>query len=227
MISRLLNGLQQVRRGRVARGFALIAAAATLAGTNLGAGCFGGGGANSSSIDVPLIYIPRNTDETPQVRLPPGALVKVQIGDTEDKRDEAERRSIGRNVEDAQPIPVYGTGGSVAGFVNKVIQQEVKASGLSVTDDMAVTTRRLASDVKSFEVTEGGSYKGSVQLGFRVIDQTGKPLFDKVYTETSGNHGRSKSAENYQQTFSDAVRQAVLKLLADPDFAASLVDERQ
>jgi hypothetical protein len=156
-----------------------------------------------------------------------GAAVKIQIADTEDKRGDAERRSIGRNVEDGGNIPVFGTGGSVAGFVNKVLQQEVKAARLSVTDDMALITRRLASDVQTFEVIEGSSYKGNVQLNFRVVDQTGKTLLERSYSGSSGNHGRSKSAENYQETFSDAVKEAVDKMLADPDFAAALVDEKQ
>lgn len=218
-------GSRRVLALRLGRGVAAVAGLAVLVGS---VGCsWTGGGSNSSSIDVPLEYKPRDTDPVPAVRVPANAGVKVQIGDTDDKRDESERRSIGRNNEDKTSIPVYGTGGSVAGFVNKVIQQQVKSARLTVTDDMAVVTRRLASELLTFQVTEASSYQGEVQVNFKVVDNTGKTLFERAYTGTAGNHGKSKSAENYQETFSDATKKAVVQLLVDPDFAAALVDEQQ
>lgn len=218
---RVTDWAKRATGGRTVRNVLAGLGIAVLMGSNVGAGC--GNSNKSSTIDVPLEYHPRAADATPMVRIPNGSGVKILVTPAEDKRDEAEKRVIGHNTEDSNNrVPVYASGRTVSDFVAIVLRRQLSDAGLNVTEDMANATRTLASEVRTFEVTEGGSYKGEVRLAFKLVDPTGKVLFEQGYSGSGSNYGQSRSATNYQETFSDAVKEATNRLLGDPGFQAAL-----
>ena len=203
-----MSRLSQIVRG----GLAAMALMVLLVGS-IGAGC--SMGSKVSSIDVPMEYKPRTAD-TPVLRTPTGQPLKIFVSPTTDKR--ADTRTIGSNTQDDTPIPVYAAGKSVADFVTDVLKQEMTTAGLEVTDDATGNQRQVDSEIVQFSVTEGGTYKAIVQIRIKVIDATGKVLWQGMGPGDGSNFGKSKSATNYQETYSDALRRAITKVLAEPKF---------
>lgn len=197
---------------RVLGGALTIASLLVLVGGN-GAGC--GSSGNVSSIDVPMEYNPRSQD-MPVMRVPEGDPLKLYISPTADNRNDP--RTIGQNTQEETPIPVYAASRTPADFVTSVLKQELTAAGLEVTSDVASTQRQIDSELLQFRVTEGGTYTGIVQVRIKVVDPTGAVLWQGTGTGESSNWGKSKNVENYQQTFSDALREAIVKVMADPKF---------
>lgn len=196
------------------------AGALVLLGGNLGVGC--SNASRTSSIDVPLEFRPRSDDSPPLVRLPPNGLPKVYVSPTADQRTDA--RMIGQNTEDEVPVPVYATGRSPADFVTDVLRQEMRSAGLDVSADVSGTTRQVDSELLQFRVDESNRYRAEVRLSVKVVDPTGGVVWQGVSVGTGSNHGKSKSVTNYQETYSDALRQAVNKILGDPAFTRALTD---
>lgn len=199
---------------RLVRGVLAVGALMVMLGSNLGAGCSTGG--NVSSIDVPMEYKPRSAD-TPVMRTPSGQPLKLYVSPTVDKR--ADSRTIGSNNQKDTPIPVYAAGKSPGDFVTDVLKQEMTTMGLEVTDEVSSSQRQIDSELIQFNVTEGGTYKAIVQLRLKVVDPTGKVLWQGVGSGDGSNYGKSRSATNYQETYSDALRRAITKILADPKFS--------
>ena len=186
------------------------------------AGCNVGSAGRPSSIDVPLAYRPKDAGGMPIVQLPAAGSTKVYVSPTTDKR--ADARLIGENTEDAVPVPVYAAGKTPAEFVTDVLRQEMRAAGLDVADEVSGTRRQVDSELLQFRVTESSRYQGEVRLSVKVIDPTGKVVWQGVSVGTAGNFGRSRSVTNYQETFSTALQKAVAKILADPAFTQALTD---
>lgn len=210
------------RFSQFVRGGLAAVALTVLLGGNIGAGC--SMGSKVSSIDVPMDYKPRSAD-TPVMRVPTGQPMKIFVSPTADKRSDT--RTIGSNTQGDAPIPVYSAGKSVADFVTDVMKQEMTTAGLEVTDDVTGNQRQVDSEILQFNVTEGGTYKAMVQLRVKVIDPTGKVLWQGVGSGDGSNYGKSKSATNYQETYSDALRRAITKVLAEPKFMEAVSGGQQ
>jgi hypothetical protein len=205
---------------RTARAVLGAAGALVLIGGNLGAGC--SNASRTSSIDVPLEFRPRSDDSPPLVRLPPTGLPKVYVAPTTDQRTDA--RTIGQNTEDEIPVPVYAAGRSPADFVTDVLRQEMRSAGLDISADVSGTSRQVDSELLQFRVDESNRYRAEVRLSVKVVDPTGGVVWQGVSVGTGSNHGKSKSITNYQETFSDALRESINKILADPAFTRALTD---
>lgn len=205
---------------RAARNAVGAAAVLMLLGGNVGAGC--SNASRTSSIDVPLEFHPRSDDSPPLVRLPPTGLPKVYVSPTADQRTDA--RMIGQNTEGEIPVPVYAAGRTPADFVTDVLRQQMRSAGLDVAPDVSGSQRQVDSELLQFKVDESNRYRAEVRLSVKVVDPTGGVVWQGVSVGTGSNHGKSKSVTNYQETFSDALQEAINKFLADPAFTRALTD---
>lgn len=212
-MSRLKQMVRQIRGARALRTMLATVGLLALLGGNAGAGCSSAG--KVSSIDVPMEYKPRSVDG-PVLRVPTGEPLKLFVSPTVDKRSDPQ--TIGENNQDEIAIPVYAAGKTPADFITEVLKQELTAAGLEITDNVSGQQRQIDSELLQFKVTEGGTYKAIVQLRIKVIDATGAVLWQGVGAGDGSNFGKSKSAVNYQETFSDATREAIIKVMADPKF---------
>ena len=206
--------------GRAVRNVLGLAGALVLLGGNVGAGCFNSN--RSSSLDVPLEYRPKSSGDTPVIRIPAGGPPKAYISPTVDKRTDS--RLIGQNTEESVPVPVYAAAKTPADFVTDVLRQEMRSAGIEVAADVAAAPRQIDSELLQFRVDESNRYKGEVRLSAKVLDQTGKVLWQGLSVGTAGNFGKSRSITNYQETFSSALQQAIGKILTDPAFTQALSD---
>jgi hypothetical protein len=223
MISQLFNVSKRVLLSRTTRMLALVVGAGLFLGTNLGFGCTSSsGGGDPGVISVPLEYRASDNDRPPIINIPNRNQVKVLVS-AADKRDEAERNSLGFNRQDRNEIPVrVGGSAAVPDFVTKVTKAEVRDATLGTTDDMAQCTHMLNIDVITFNVLEDNMFNAEVRLEARLIDPTSKELWRGSGSGTSKTFGRSKNPENYQQVLSNATKAAVDQILSDPGLKAAL-----
>src|SRR5215212_5724995 len=105
MLTSVKNSVRTGVFGRVLRGVLMSAGVVVSLGITTGASC--SSSSNRTSVDIPLEYKPRDADPTPIVRLPNSSQIKIMVETATDKRDEPDKRVIGKNVENSNnPLPV-------------------------------------------------------------------------------------------------------------------------
>jgi hypothetical protein len=108
----------------------------------------------------------------------------------------------------------------VAAFVTDKFRMLMYQSGIDVVDSDATVIIRL--DLRSFYVDELYTYRGDVRIGVKVIDPSGKILWSGIAAGSQGRFGRSYKADNYYETLSDSLVDAVDNLLKNRGFLRSL-----
>lgn len=179
---------------RVIRGVLGTLGLAVFLGGNVAGSC--SMGSKVSSIDVPMEYKPRSAD-SPVTRTPTGQPLKLYLSPTVDSRNDP--RTIGTNTEDETPIPVYAAGKTPADFVTDVLKQEMTTAGLEVTGDVSSTQRQIDSELIQFNVTEGGTYKAIVQIRLKVVDPTGKVLWQESAPETAVTTAKARMRQTIKR----------------------------
>lgn len=222
MISKMFRLAKSALFNRALRVTFVGAAVAVLVGTNLGMGCSSSSGGDNGVISVPLDWRPSNNDPAPIINIPNRNAIKILVNPM-DKRDESERSSIGTNRENSTPIPVRVSGSrTVADFVGRAARDEIRMTTLNTTEDMAQATHTLDIGIITFNVLEDSTFNAEVRLEAKLVDPTGKELGSFSGVGSSKTFGRSKNAENYQQTLSNATRIALDQILSDPGFRQAL-----
>jgi hypothetical protein len=146
--------------------------------------------------------------------------VKVHVAAVEDKR--ADKETIGKNMQDATPLPVHASGAAPAEFVQNVLNQEMQSFGIDLTDAAEAADRIVAVSLNKFWVEETGTFRGEVSGIAEVKDKGGRVLWKGPIGGQGTTFGRSRSAANYNLVLSDATRRAVGSLLTNPKFTESL-----
>lgn len=138
---------------------------------------------------------------------------KLQVLPFTDAR--AHKDAIGQNLQNSQPRPVTTTD-NVADFVTAHVTTVLKACHAPVVTGGA--TRLLKGEVAEYFVKEDNQYDGNVLLHFTLTDAAGSQLWSGSVLGHESEHGRSFSADDYNQDLSDSLIRAVHKLLMDPAF---------
>jgi hypothetical protein len=182
-------------------------------------GVFTGCGGTKGPVTVPLHFRPQHAE--PLTGTIAAGDMKVYVEAVNDKRTNQEE--IGRNVENATPIPVYaGSDKAPADFVHDVLEEELKNFGVELTDTPEAADRMIAVDLTKFWVEEGNNYVAEVKGTARVRDKSGKELWKGTVGGDGRTFGRSLSAENYNEVLSDGTRRLVGSLVANPKFQQAL-----
>ena len=208
------NGFSS-RRGLL-RGLSVACVAALVLGA---AGC----GPKKSSVSVPLKFRP-----TTQMKM--GGFAgdipdtTVHVGAVNDVRDNKEQ--IGENLEDKTPKPVFAASEPTE-FVQTTLNDLMSKAGLKLSADQAAADRVLVSDLHRYWTQETNTYEAEVRATITVNDKGGRQLWRGTINGTAERFGRSLSAENYQEVFSDAMVDLVQNLLNNTGFRASLKKDAQ
>jgi hypothetical protein len=169
-------------------------------------------------LTVPLEFRPSDAEA---ISTPIAAVdVKVFIAPLKDKRENKEQ--IGENVEEQTPVPVLSGDKSPTDFVYDVLTDELKDSGLELTDAAEAADRVIELDLTKFWVREESSYRAEVQVIAVVRDKGGSVKFKERIAGEGSTGGRSLNPENYQESLSDATRRVVGGLLNNAKFQAAL-----
>jgi hypothetical protein len=167
---------------------------------------------------VPLVWKPTNQPGSLNVTEFAGtAEVKAQLDPIADTRQNP--GLLGENRERNTPRKVT-TPDNVAAFVTDKFRMLIYQSGIDVVNSGATVIIR--PDLRSFYVDELYTYRGDVRIGVTVIDPSGKVLWRGIAAGSMGRFGRSYKADNYYETLSDSLIDAVDNLLKNPSFLRAL-----
>jgi hypothetical protein len=181
-------------------------AVAALIWAGLLVGCGGKG-----PVDVALEYRP--TDLAGAYN--GAALVSPVYVEVQDKR--LMKDDIGKNIEGSIPIRVF-TADDPAAFVKQVMVERLRAAGTTVTEDRKEAKRSIVATLDKFWCNESDKYRTQVETTVQVLGAAGEPLSKGVVSGANTRFGRSRSDENYQESFSDATLDMVEHLLSSVDF---------
>ena len=167
---------------------------------------------------VPLDYRPTDRLALAGLRVAPGTRVAVRATDL--RTDAA---TIGSNTEDtAKPVPVYVSSSSPDAFVQDAVGRELTNAGVAVEADPKSATKILKVGLRRFWVDETNTYHSTILADADLTDTAGKSLWRGQVSGNNQKFGRSLSAENYQESLSDAVVDMVQNLLRNPTFVEAL-----
>jgi hypothetical protein len=208
MTSPLALPPRAARLGRLCA--AVVACVFVLAGT----GC----AKRPASITVPLKYRP-----TSQLKMTGFAgdvpEAKVQIAPVTDNRPDKER--VGENVEENTPVAIQASDAPTE-FVQTRLADLLSKTGLQVVPEGGQADRILQTELHTFWARETSTYDSEIRATFIVQDRTGKQLWKGTMNGTAKRFGRSLSAENYQEVFSDGMVDLVQNLLSNQKFREAL-----
>ncbi len=134
----------------------------------------------------------------------------------------SELQFIGRNTEKLPPRMVTTTD-NVAAFVSVHVAELIDGTGVAEVNGNG--TLLLKTEVVHFFVEETEIYSGDVRLKVTLIDGGGNALWTGITSGASVRFGRSFSAENYEQTLSDSLVEAVRNLMRSSSFRRALAGD--
>jgi Uncharacterized lipoprotein len=172
--------------------------------------------------NVPLVWKPTSSLDIGAIDLSEVSKYKVDVAPFKDVRKQPEL--IAENREDATPKPVT-TKDDVAVFVTTQVRQLFDRAGLSTVDSGGDVS--VSGEVRQFFVEETNTYKGDVVLHMVVHSRTGATLWEGNTSGTASRFGRSYKLENYHETLSDSLIDAVSNLLKNQDFMQALAKHAQ
>ncbi|MEO8156595.1 MAG: hypothetical protein ABI648_02280 [Betaproteobacteria bacterium] len=175
---------------------------------------------DADTATIPLVWKPTTSMATAGTReltgkAPPA--LRIEVTDSR-----SELQVIGRNTEKLQPRMVT-TPDNVAAFVSKHVAELIDGTG--VTEVNSNGTLLLKTEVVHFFVEETEIYSGDVRLKVTLIDGGGNALWTGITNGASVRFGRSFSAENYEQTLSDSLVEAVRNLMQSSSFRRALAGD--
>ncbi len=142
-----------------------------------------------------------------------------------DKRQQP--RQIGENQEDKRKFIRILTVDDrhVGDFVTSVFKQELRSKGFRLEVQPTTAEKILSGSVLHFWTVEEKRYQSETRLQIELKNKAGELLFQKVYSGSGINRGRSLSEVNYQESISQSLVELLQGLLSDGDFLAALVAE--
>ena len=178
----------------------------------------GGCGKRPASISVPLKYRP-----TSQLKLSAfaGDLpdTKLEVAPVNDSRPNKD--AVGENLE-KEPAVAVQTGDDPTQFVQTRLRDLLSKAGLQIVEEGGQPDRVLQTDLHAFWTKETDTYESEIRATFTLKDRTGRQLWKGTVNGTAERFGRSLSAENYQEVFSDGMVDLVQNLLSNAKFRTAL-----
>jgi hypothetical protein len=168
--------------------------------------------AGKSLAGIPLVWKPTDTTGAGVIDLTGLTDVKIRIEPFVDNR--ADKAKFGENQEDKVPKPVT-TPDSAAEFSARNLTNTLRQLGFSIVAEGGDVV--LGGEILEFMVTETNNYKGEVRLKL-TVKRGDKPEWTGIAAGTSKRFGRSYKAENYYETISDSLLDAVRSLARDDGF---------
>jgi len=166
---------------------------------------------------IPLVWKPTTSmAQSGTIELTGRANARIRVEVTDSRGDPG---LIGRNSEKLPPRKVT-TPDSVKAFVNEHLSQLISGTGVIDVDNSGPVI--LKADIQQFFVEETQTYNGDVRLKVTLTDSSGRSVWTGLTSGASMRFGRSYSAENYYETLSDSLVDAVRNLMQSTTFRNAL-----
>jgi hypothetical protein len=146
--------------------------------------------------------------------------VKIRFATMTDGR--LKKDLVGENREEAEEgkIKPVATPDDVAAFLTEHIRFLLDENGIATVTEKGDVV--LSGTIKRFFVVETNTYQGEVMLAMQVADAAGNVRWEGMVSGGAKRFGSSYKADNYCETLSDSVVEAMYKLLSSADFMAAL-----
>lgn len=174
--------------------------------------------ARQKPMAVSLAFVPQESTGAATVALPPSVLDRPMTLQFTDARDPAAAQTIGQGTDDDdRPFPITATN-AVATFARDAVNTVMAQTRLTSVAD---TDRVLQLRLTRFNVNEsnkavGSTYAAEVNFAYALTDRAGTALFEGSAAGAASRYGRARSGANCSEVLSDALKDAVIKVLREP-----------
>lgn len=171
----------------------------------------------AGDLKVPLVFQPQESVATTELpSLPPSILDRPIALTVADSRVDASSR-IGKGTDDDDAAFSIVAEQQIAPFVELVATQLAKENGIRLQTGAPL---QLKMRLTTFSVDEsnkamGSMYGGVVKFAY-TLESAGVALSEGAAEGSANRYGKSASAANIAEVLSDATKQAVANVLADP-----------
>jgi flagellar biosynthesis GTPase FlhF len=171
---------------------------------------------------INLEYIPRDKVKVSPKNVP---TEKIYFEEVKDTRSPV--REIGENKENkGKTIKILISKDEEAGnFLLSVLKNEFLGKGFRVENSFNEASKIIGTTLLTFWTLEDSRYNSEIQLKFEIREKNGETSFQKTYSATGTNSGRSLSEGNYNESYSDAIARIVEKIFTDSDFLRVLSEK--
>jgi len=149
------------------------------------------------------------------------AVMRVWINPVIDRHPEGSQIGVSQE-EDNAPVYFGPNGLPPADFLRSALAQVLPAYAVPVAPDSNTHTHVLQIEMTQFWTVEGNTYQASIAGGAVLADRAGQVLWQGQIMGVSKRWGRSFTAINYLQAFSDAALDFGTRLALDPGFRMAM-----
>ncbi len=177
----------------------------------------------------------RGSEQTIQVEYKPNTKVKSSPSSVSSQkiffdefRDQrSQPRLLGENLEDrGNRVLVVSSDPQAAGnLVKSALNKEFRNKGFSVVGSPGAAEKIIGGSLVKFWTVETNRYNTETLLRLEVRDKNGRVLFQKNYSGSGKNFGRSLSETNYNESFSDSLVMITEALFSDHEFLKALAEK--
>jgi hypothetical protein len=177
----------------------------------------------------------RGSEQNIQVEYKPNAKVKKSPSSVpsqkiffDEFRDQrSQPRLLGENLEDkGNRVVVVSSDPQAAGnLVKSALNKEFRNKGFFVVGSPGQAEKIIGGSLVKFWTVETNRYNTETLLKLEVRDKNGRVLFQKNYSGSGKNFGRSLSETNYNESFSDSLVMITEALFSDHEFLRALAEK--
>jgi len=138
----------------------------------------------------------------------------------EDGRGDAAGAIIGRATSDDDVLFPIIASNAVTPFVQDVVQRSLAGWGIdsAKAQDGALRLRYVQFDINEKNRAVGATYVAEVKLDWALLNRAGREVSHGSVYGTTDHYGHGRSAENINETLSDALKGALAQLSNEPGF---------
>lgn len=174
---------------------------------------------------VSLKFTPQESVQLDSLALPQSVLERSVDIRWRDARNQDDVLVIGSGTDDDDRTFPIRSSTDVIEWVGNAISQITESQGLKKASP---SDRQIEIRVSRFTVREsnkaiGSTYAAEIHLGYTLEDAKGRKLTEGAASGTANRYGRARSGPNMSEVLSDALKEAFLGVLADPNVQAAWI----
>ena len=169
-------------------------------------------------LNITLRYAPQESTGSSVPTLMMGISDKPVKLSIADGRTIADPAAIGDSTDDDDRVwPVLATSDVIA-WSNEVLVKNAGEWGIRVSDSAPLQAQGtlLRFMVNESNKPVGSMYTADVRVGFRLLDDQGRLLWEGTAAGEATRYGKSRNQDNVNEVLSDAIKQAYATALGDP-----------
>ncbi len=169
-------------------------------------------------LNITLRYSPQESTGSSVPTLMMGISDKPVQLSISDGRTITDPAVIGDSTDDDDRVWPVRAASDVIAWSNEVLVKNAGEWGIRVADDAPLQAQGtlLRFMVNESNKPVGSMYNADVRVGFRLLDDQGRLLWEGTAAGESTRYGKSRNQDNVNEVLSDAIKQAYATAFSDP-----------